>query len=85
MARRGGKLIRASEVGEYVYCARAWRLRKDGFEPTASGARFEAGRLWHAEHGEGVRRARHLRALAAASLLLALLLATLIALLWWSE
>lgn len=81
---RGGKFIRASEVGEYVYCARAWRLRRDGQEPTAEGrARLDAGRRWHAGHGSVVRRALRLRRLASASFLLAATLAALALLVWW--
>ena len=80
---RGGNLIRASEIGEYVYCARAWRLRRDGCEPTAGRERREAGTRWHVEHGAGVSRARMLRRLATAALLLAFALATLVVFLWW--
>ena len=29
-------LISASEVGDYLFCARAWHLRADGHEPTLS-------------------------------------------------
>ena len=79
----GGKLIRASEVGEYVYCARAWRLRREGFEPTAGSERREAGVRWHTEHGAGVRRARRLRRVALAALLAAAALAALAVFLWW--
>jgi hypothetical protein len=79
-----GRPIRASEVGEYLYCARAWRLRRDGVEPTAAGrARLEAGTRWHLEHGAGVRRALLLRRLSAACLLLAIVAATLVLLIWW--
>ena len=80
---RGDKLIRASELGEYVYCARAWRLRRDGHEPTAGRERREAGVRWHTEHGADVRRARRLKLLASAALLLAVALAALIAFLRW--
>lgn len=83
MGRRG-KFIRASELGEYTYCARAWRLRRDGVEPDAAGReRLDAGTRWHLEHGAGVRRAVLLRRLAAACLLLALAAATLLLFLRW--
>ena len=83
MARKGD-MIRASELGEYVYCARAWRLRRDGVEPTGAGRdRLDAGRRWHTEHGAEVTHARRLRRLASAALFLAATLATLLILLWW--
>ncbi len=48
-------MIRASEVGDYVYCARSWWLRRvAGEEPEGRGRR-EAGTAMHAAHGRGVR------------------------------
>lgn len=83
MAERG-RFVRASEVGEYIYCARAWRLRREGFGPSAAGReRLDAGTRWHLEHGAGVRRAALLRRLSAAAFLAAVALATLLLLLWW--
>ncbi|HYE12986.1 MAG TPA: hypothetical protein VD968_00940 [Pyrinomonadaceae bacterium] len=70
-----GKPIRASEVGEYVFCARAWRLRVDGVKPTSGGEAREAGTRWHRSHGRTVRRAKRLRALASLLFFLALALA----------
>lgn len=81
MAGRG-KLIRASEVGEYVYCARAWRLRREGVERTRGHEARAAGTAWHLEHGRGVTAARQLRKLSAAAALLALLCALALAALW---
>lgn len=83
MSERGG-FVRASEVGEYVYCARAWRLRREGFAPSAAGReRLDAGTRWHLAHGSEVRRARLLRRLSTAALLLSVLLATVLLLVWW--
>lgn len=78
-----GKLIRASEVGEYVFCARAWRLRLEGHEATMGREAREAGTAWHLRHGRAVRRARRLRLVAAAALALAIVAAVLILLDWW--
>ena len=79
-----GKMIRASEVGEYVYCARAWRLRREGVERTRGHEARAAGTAWHLEHGRGVRTAARLRTLSAAAALLALLCAlALLALRLW--
>ena len=47
-------MIRASEVGEYVYCARAWWLRRVAGEEPEGQARREAGTAMHAAHGRGV-------------------------------
>lgn len=77
------KYIRASEVGEYVFCARAWRLRFDGYEPTSGAGAREAGEKWHRKHGRTVRRARRARRLAVYSSFLALALGVFIFLLWW--
>ena len=79
------KLIRASEVGEYIFCARAWRLRLDGYEPTAGRGAREAGTAWHLRHGKAVRRARRLQLIAACASLLAVVIAVLMLLNWWSR
>ncbi len=45
------RLIRASEVGEYVFCHRAWWLRVvEGLEPDNRG-RLAAGSRRHSRHG----------------------------------
>jgi hypothetical protein len=68
-----GKYLRASEVAEYVYCARAWRLRADGHEPASGQGRRAEGVTWHLAHGREVARARKLRLLARVAFLLALI------------
>ena len=77
------KLIKASELGEYVFCARAWRLRADGHEPAYGQHAREAGTRWHLEHGQTIRRAARLRLLAALSAVLTLLALLLFIFLWW--
>ena len=59
-----GKYIRASEVAEYVYCARAWRLGADGHAPASGRGRRAAGETWHLAHGREVARARRMRFVA---------------------
>ena len=76
-------LIRASEVAEFVYCARAWKLRLDGHTPTAGQAARVAGEAWHRRHGGDVRRARLLRRFAVLCLLLALTVLLLIVARWF--
>ncbi|MBC8160579.1 MAG: hypothetical protein H7Z42_05095 [Roseiflexaceae bacterium] len=65
-------MIRASEIGEYVYCARAWWLRRvAGIEP-AGRARREHGTRLHQRHGRAVAGSRLLLWLVAALVLAAL-------------
>ncbi|MDT7602025.1 MAG: hypothetical protein QOF61_22 [Acidobacteriota bacterium] len=80
---RGGKLIRASEIGEYVFCARAWRLRVEDVEASGWNEAREAGTAWHREHGRGVASARRLRRVSTIATLLAALLSLVIFALWW--
>lgn len=46
-------VIRASELGLYVFCARAWRLRADGYE-SRNVAEMAAGSEAHAVHGRRI-------------------------------
>ena len=66
-------VIRASEIGEYVYCHRAWWLRRvQGLEP-ANWQALADGTAAHARHGRQVLAALILRALALAAVVLAVL------------
>jgi CRISPR/Cas system-associated exonuclease Cas4 (RecB family) len=66
MARQRMPIIRASEVGEYVYCARAWWLRRvAGLEP-AGHERREHGTALHRRHGRAVAGSQALLLLGAA-------------------
>jgi CRISPR/Cas system-associated exonuclease Cas4 (RecB family) len=47
-------MIRASEVGEYVYCARAWWLRRVAGEEPTGQARRDLGTIQHARHSRAV-------------------------------
>jgi CRISPR/Cas system-associated exonuclease Cas4 (RecB family) len=69
--------IRASEVGEFVFCARSWWLRRvAGLEP-AGHERRERGNALHRRHGRTVAASN---ALMVAALALALLAAAAVAL-----
>lgn len=70
--------INASEVGDYVFCAHAWRLRAEGCESTASKAVLDAGINWHYRHGKTVTRSRKLRTATSIFTMLAVLLALLL-------
>jgi hypothetical protein len=64
VARQRLPIIRASEMGEYVYCARAWWLRRvAGLEP-AGRERREMGTALHYRHGRAVVGSRALLVLA---------------------
>lgn len=52
MARQ--RMIRASEIGEYVYCRRAWWLHWIEGETPSGRARRERGTALHARHGQRV-------------------------------
>jgi CRISPR/Cas system-associated exonuclease Cas4 (RecB family) len=75
--------VRASALGEYVYCARAWWLRREGVVPTRGGEARAAGTRWHESHGRSVTRAKRLRLVAAVCIYLAVALAALLLYGWW--
>lgn len=83
LSGRGRKYIRASEVGEYVYCARAWRLRAEGHEPVAGARRRAEGEAWHLAHGREIVRLGRMRLVAKLAFLLALVAGLLLLLLRW--
>lgn len=57
MTSNNHRVIRASEIGEYIYCHRAWWLgRVQGVE-NANRAQMDAGIVRHRAHGQIVRRA----------------------------
>jgi CRISPR/Cas system-associated exonuclease Cas4 (RecB family) len=67
------KTIRASEIGEYVFCARAWWLRRvEGLEP-ANQERREHGTRRHVRHGQRLRLSSQLLTIAVLLFLGALL------------
>ena len=76
-------LIRASEIGSYLYCRRAWWYRKQGVE-SENKAELAAGTELHRQHGRKVLVAGLLRTtgllmlLAAFVLLVAILTASLL-------
>jgi CRISPR/Cas system-associated exonuclease Cas4 (RecB family) len=74
MNDKGRRMIRASEIGLYAYCARAWWLRQvEGYRPVNQAA-LEAGQLAHQAHGRAVARYHWQRRIAHIMLGLALLL-----------
>ena len=67
------RVIRASEIGEYVFCRRAWWLRRvRGFRP-ANARELAEGAATHARHGWLVGLSSALRVAALIFFLAALL------------
>ena len=65
------RVIRASEIGRYVYCAHAWWLGSVQGVPSTHQREMAAGEAAHLRHGRGVRAALWLNRLAYIVLLLA--------------
>ncbi|MBA3945555.1 MAG: hypothetical protein H0X37_13430 [Herpetosiphonaceae bacterium] len=66
-------LIKASEIGEYVYCHRAWWLREVVGEIPAGRSRRARGTRAHARHHAVVWRSRLLLGLGLLLLVAGLL------------
>jgi hypothetical protein len=64
-------VIRASEIGQYTYCARAWWLTRVKGLPSANVAQMQAGSEQHRLHGRAVEHFYRLRRAAWVLLLLA--------------
>ena len=72
------RTIRASEIGAFLYCRRAWWYQQQGINPQ-NEAELSAGSAFHRRHGQTVLLARLLR-LAGWLLLLAALAAAAVGL-----
>lgn len=73
-------IIRASEIGQWIYCHRAWWLARAGYA-NQNQTELQAGIVAHENHALEVARVHELRTLALYLLLLGILLiiATLLA------
>ncbi len=72
------RILRASEIGEYVFCRRAWWLHHVQGIESANVREMQAGLARHKQHGQVVQRAIWLQRAALALVALAVLL-TLVA------
>jgi hypothetical protein len=75
-------VLRASEIGEYLYCHRAWWLGRVLGLPNANQAALQAGTTRHRAHGATVRRADALERFAAVLVLIAFAALALLLLGW---
>ncbi len=71
------QIIRASEVGRYVYCNRAWWYMRQGIEPS-NLAEMAAGSRYHHLHGLRVRAARIMAILAVTLLVIGVVLTVIV-------
>jgi hypothetical protein len=62
--------VRASEIGSYLYCQRAWWYQRSG-QTSAPSAGQESGQAWHRRLGRRVLVAGGLRLLGWVLILLA--------------
>jgi CRISPR/Cas system-associated exonuclease Cas4 (RecB family) len=67
------RVIRSSEIGNYLYCRRAWWYHKQGFE-SQNQTELASGTKLHRVHGRKVLAAGLMRALGFLLLLLALVM-----------
>jgi CRISPR/Cas system-associated exonuclease Cas4 (RecB family) len=67
------KVTRSSDIGNYLYCRRAWMYRRQGFE-SENQAELASGTELHRKHGRKVVAAGLSRTLGFILLLTALVL-----------
>lgn len=63
--------IRASEIGDYVYCRRAWWLRRVRSVASINTAQLQAGTRHHEAHNRLVERSVWARRVAYAAIFVA--------------
>lgn len=78
--RHNQRIITASEVAEYMFCAKAWQLKREGNEPDSP--HLEPGIAFHRKHGRQLTFASKLQRVGWVLVGLALLFLSL--LLWWN-
>ncbi len=66
-------IIRSSDIGNYLYCRRAWWYRKEGFE-SENQAEMATGTEIHRQHGRKVVVSGLTRSLGLILLFVALIL-----------
>ena len=76
--RHNQPTITASEVAEFMFCAKAWQLKREGVEPDSP--HLAPGIAFHRQHGKQLTLAKKLQRVGWVLVVLALLLLGL--LLW---
>jgi hypothetical protein len=76
-------IIDASEVGEFVYCAKSWYLKRNGEVPR--GSRLEEGAAFHEKHEATVSRATRLRKAGKWLSIIGFFLLVVLALIWFAK
>ncbi len=67
------RTLRASEIGAFLYCKRAWWYQRHG-QPSENQSEMAAGSEYHRQHGRQYLQIVFQRWLAAALLMAALIL-----------
>ncbi len=65
---KGGRTVRASEIGIFVFCQRAWWYQRQGFEPI-NRSELAAGSEFHSAHAGRARSVILMRIIAWALVL----------------
>jgi hypothetical protein len=76
------RIIRASEIGTYIYCARAWWYHTQGVR-SENQVELDSGSEFHRRHGRLVLTARLMKLAGWLLLLVALVLLTVGLTLQW--
>lgn len=71
--RHDSRFIKASEVGTFVFCNRAWQFERQG-APSSRQPERAGGTAYHARHGERVSSAQLTGSVARGFLLLGIVL-----------
>jgi hypothetical protein len=77
-APQQGRVIRASEIGQFKYCARAWWLGHIVGVPSSNTREMAQGEAAHQRHGRAVWMSSALRIAALVLLVLAVIVVVLL-------
>lgn len=70
---RGGRTVRASEIGAYIFCQRAWWYQRSQ-QPTLNKQELAAGSDFHHRHAGRIRASRVLHTVSRIAIFIALIL-----------
>jgi hypothetical protein len=72
------RVVRASELGQYSFCAKAWWLGSVDGVPSANVREMDAGTSAHEQHGQAVQISVWLNRVGVACLILGVLVLALL-------